>query len=390
MSSTKNEYSTYKTAGFPIYGRCADGYEDLLDAFRANFLERGEIGATLCLYVDGKNVVDLWGGWKNASRTAEWKADTLCSVYSISKSMLAICMHILVDRGEIDLDAPVEKYWPQFGKNGKADIRVRHVLSHYCGVIFNDAAKPGDIYDWEKMIRAIEEQAPAWPPATKGAYNSVNFGYIQGELIRRVSGRPAPQFLAEELCKPLGAEFPFGSATLEFDRIAEMIDNPGNAQYLRASAPDTNIGRAWNAMPVPRNATMVNDGHRRAVYPSGGGFTTARSMARIYAMLANGGELDGVRILRREAVQRLQTQQWEEDADGMMGVPMRMSMGFIKNNPPNTPMGPNLEAFGHTGSNGALVFADPERRIAFATTTNYLSSGTGVGDRTKALVAAIF
>jgi CubicO group peptidase (beta-lactamase class C family) len=390
MSSTPKEYSSYETAGVPIYGRCADGYEALLDAFRANFLERGEIGATLCLYRDGQNVVDFWGGWKDAGRSAEWEADTLCSVYSISKSMLALCVHILADRGEIDLDAPVGKYWPQFGKAGKGNIRVHHVLSHYCGVIFNDAARPGDIYDWAKMIHAIEEQAPAWAPGSKGAYNSVNFGYIQGELIRRVSGRPAPKFLNDEVCKPLGIEFHFGSDALEIERVAEMIDNPGNAQYLRASSSDTNIGRAWNAMPVPRNATMVNEGHRRALYPSGGGFTIARSMARVYAMLADGGELDGVRILSREAVQRLQTQQWEEDADGMMGVHIRMSMGFMKNNPPGTPMGPNPEAFGHTGSNGALVFADPERRIAFAATNNYLSSGIGVGDRTRALVAAIF
>jgi CubicO group peptidase (beta-lactamase class C family) len=390
MTSKNSEHSNFNAAGYPIFGHCEKGYEALLDAFRVNFLERGEIGSTVCVYDRGKNVVDLWGGWTNAARTAEWQADTLCSVYSISKSMLAICMHMLADRQAIDLDAPVAKYWPEFARAGKANVLVRHVLSHYCGVVFNDAAKPGDIYHWDKMIRAIEDQAPAWPPATKGAYNSVNFGYIQGELIRRVSGRPAPEFLTEEVCKPLGVEFAFGSDRLEVERVAEMIDNPGNAQYLRASSPDTNVGRAWNATPIPRNATMVNEGHRRALYPSGGGFTTARSMARIYAMLANGGELDGVRFLSREAVQRLQTQQWEEEADGMMGVRMRMAMGFMKNNPPNTPMGPNPEAFGHTGSNGALVFADPERQIAFATTTSYLSSGVGVGDRTKALVAAIF
>src|SRR5690606_3980953 len=231
---------------------------------------------------------------------------------------------------------------------------------------------------------------PAWPAGSRGAYNSVNFGFIQGEIVRRVDGRRIDTFLDEEVCRRLGAEFRFGGPDADLSRAAEMIDNPANAQYQNAGSGTTNVGRAWNAMPMPRNAGMVNDGHHRALYPSGGGFPTMRALARIYAMLANDGELDGVRILSPAAVERLQTEQWQEKADGMMGVPLRMALGFMKNSPPGIPMGPDPEAFGHYGSNGALALADRGRQLAFACTTNFVTDGSGVGDRTRALVAATF
>ena len=374
-----------------IGGYCDPAFASLRDAFVENFVDRGEIGAAVSLYRDGEKIVDLWGGWMDEAHSHPWREDTLCSVYSISKSMCALCTHILIERGLIDLEAPVATYWPEFAQNGKGAIKVRHVLGHYCGVIFNDSAKPGDIYDWPAMISAIEQQAPAWPPETKGAYNSVNFGFIQGELIRRVDGRMVDVFLKEEVCDPLGVEFLFATGLADLGRVADMIDNPANAQYLNAGSGQTNVGRAWNAMPIPRNASMVNEGHRRrGLYPSGGGFTTARAIARILAMLGNGGEMDGVRIVSPETVARLSTEQWEEEADGMMGVHIRMGLGFMKNSPPDIPMGLNPEAFGHYGSNGALAFADRERGIAFGCTTNFVAAGAGVGDRTKALVAAVF
>lgn len=372
-----------------VSGICDPSFSALRDALVANFSDRDEIGAAVAVYLDGNKVVDLWGGWRDEARRRPWQENTLCSIYSISKSMCALCVHILIDRGRIDLEAPVAHYWPEFAQAGKDRIRIREVLSHHCGVVFNERAKPGDIYDWSAMIRAIEAQEPAWPAGTKGAYNSVNFGYIQGEIVRRVDGRSADVFLREEVCDPLGAEFHFGVPQAELDRVADMIDNPANVQYRSAGSTETNVGRAWNAMPLPRNAGMVNEGHRRGFYPSGGGFTTARDLARIYAMLANDGELDGVRILSRAAVERLQTEAWQEEADGMMGVPMRMALGFMKNTPPGIPMGPNPAAFGHYGSNGALAFADRERKLAFACTTNFVTDGVGVGDRTRALVKAI-
>jgi CubicO group peptidase (beta-lactamase class C family) len=389
MSDAQGEGRTEAVGEGHVHGYCHPDFSAVRDAFAVNFAERGEIGSCVAVYRDGEKVVDLWGGWRDKERTERWTEETFCSVYSISKSMCALGVHLLIDRGLIELEAPVADYWPQFGQAGKSGILIRHVLSHHCGVIFNDAAAPGDIYRWEAMIRAIEQQQPAWPAGTRGAYNSVNFGFIQGELIRRVDGRIVDEFLQDEVFRPLEAEFLFGAQSAG-KRLADMIDNPANLQYRNAGSGESNVGRAWNAMPIPRNASMVNEGHRRALYPSGGGFTTARDLGRIYAMLANDGELDGVRILSQEAVDRLQQEQWQEQADGMMGMPMRMALGFMKNTPPGLPMGPNPDAFGHYGSNGALAFADRQRKIAFACTTNFVTAGTGVGDRTEALVAAVF
>ncbi len=373
-----------------IAGECCAAFNALRDAFVENFAQRGEIGSAVAVYRRGVKAVDLWGGWLDAERRQPWQSDTLCSVYSISKCLCALSVHILIERGMIELDAPVSTYWPQFAQAGKDKITVRQVLSHDCGVIFNDRAKPGDIYNWEAMVSAIAAQEPAWAAGTKGAYNSVNFGYINGELVRRVDGRMIDAFIAEEVCDPLGVDFHFGVRPLDRGRVADMIDNPANQQYRNAAAGETNLSRAWNAMPMPRNAGMVNAGHRQHLYPSGGGFTTASSIARLYAMLAHDGELDGVRILSPASVDRLQVQQWDEDADGMMNMHIRMALGFMKNSPPAISMGPGLETFGHYGSNGALAFADRKRGIAFGTTTNFLTAGPGVGDRTAALVAAVY
>ena len=373
-----------------IAGECDPAFNALRDAFVGNFSRLGEIGSGVCLYRDGRKTVDLWGGWLDAGRSRAWERESLCSVYSISKSLCALSVHILVERGRIDLETPVAHYWPEFAQSGKDKITVRQVLSHHCGVLFNDRAKPGDIYNWETMIDVIAAQEPAWPAGTKGAYNSVNFGYINGELVRRVDGRMIDTFISDEICVPLGVEFHFGVGSVDPGRVADMFDNPSNTHYRNADVGETNLSRAWNAMPNPRNASMVNDGHRKHLYPSGGGFTTARSIARIYAMLANDGELDGVRILKPETVERLQAEQWEEDADGMMGMHIRMALGVMKNSPPAISMGPGRQTFGHYGSNGALAFSDRDRNLAFGTTTNFLTAGPGVGDRTATLVAAAY
>ena len=196
--------------GIVIRGTCDPSFAALRDAFVANFRERGEIGAAVSVYRDGEKRVDLWGGWRDAARTLAWQEDTLCSVYSISKSLCALSMHILIDRGLIDLEAPVAIYWPEFAQGSKGDIRVRHVLSHHCGAIFNDRAKPGDIYNWEAMVAAIAAQEPAWPAGSRGAYNSVNFGFIQGEIVRRVDGRRVDVLLYEEVSHRLGAQIRYG------------------------------------------------------------------------------------------------------------------------------------------------------------------------------------
>ena len=374
-----------------VEGTCDPAFTAVREALERNFAEHGEIGSAVCVYHQGRKVVDLWGGHQDAARTIPWREDTLCILYSIAKSMCALCVHILADRGLVDLEAPVADYWPEFAQNGKEGVLVRHIISHHCGVCFNDAADPGDIFDYDKMIRVLEMQELAWPPGTKGAYNTVNIGYLAGEVVRRVSGRPIREFLRENVCEPLGADYKIGVDEADLDRVADISPNPAGFSMGGQAGPDSPLGRAWQAMPKPMDTAVQNTARfRTAGIPSFGGFGTARAMARIYAALANGGEFDGVRLLSAEAIARATTDQWEDEADGTTGQPMRMAMGFWKNTAGRTPFGPNSEAFGHSGSGGARALADPDRNLALAYVTNLQSEGLGTGVRTEAIVEAAF
>jgi len=374
-----------------IDGTCDPAFAAVREALERNFTERGEIGSAVCVYHQGKKVVDLWGGHMDQERTRPWREDTMCLYYSVTKSTCALCVHILADRGLVDLDAPVATYWPEFAQNGKEGVLVRHIISHYCGVCFNDAADPGDIFDYDKMIRVIEAQELAWPPGTKGAYNTVNLGYLAGEVVRRVSGQPLREFLRENVCEPLGADFTIGVDEADLDRVADIYPNPEGFSMAGKAGPGSPLARAWTAMPKPFDTAAHNTAKfRTGCFLSAGGIGTARAMARIYAALANGGEIDGVRLLSPEALARATTDQWEDEADGTTGQHIRMTMGFWKNNKGQTIFGPNPEAFGHSGSGGARTLADPERNLALAYVTNLQSEGLGTGVRTEAVVEAAF
>ncbi|MCZ6841102.1 MAG: serine hydrolase, partial [Alphaproteobacteria bacterium] len=344
-----------------------------------------------CIYHQGQKVVDLWGGHQDAARTIPWREDTMCLMYSIAKSLCALCVHILADRGLVDLEAPVADYWPEFAQNGKENVLVRHIISHYCGVCCNDAADPGDIYDYDKMIRVLEVQEPVWPPETKGAYNTVNFGYLAGEVVRRVSGLPIREFLRANVCEPLGADYKIGVDEADLERVADICHNPEGFSLASRIRPGSPLQRALKAMPKPLDAAVQNSAKFRTVgFLSVGGFGTARAMARIYAALANGGELDGMRLLSPAAIARATTDQWEDQDDGTTGQHIRMTMGFRKNTGGFAPMGPNPEAFGHSGMGGARALADPGRNLALAYVTNLPSEGLGTGARTEAVVDAAF
>jgi len=374
-----------------IQGTCHPDFSAVQEALEKNFVQHGEIGSAVCVYHRSKKVVDLWGGYQDAGHTIPWHENTMCLMYSIAKSMCALCIHILSDRGLVDLEAAVATYWPEFAQNGKGEVKVRHIISHNCGIFFADAADPGDIFDYEKMIRNLEIQKPAWPPETKGAYNTVNIGYLAGEVVRRVTGKPIREFLKENVCQPLSADYKIGVDRGDLNRVADLYPNPQGFSMGSKASPDSPLLRAWKSMPKPFNTETQNtEKFRTSGIPSFGGFGTARAMARIYAMLSNGGEIGGVRILSAGAVSRATTDQWEDDADGTTGQPIRMSMGFWKNTKNLNHMGPNPDSFGHLGSGGARALADPEQNLALAYISNLQSEGLGTGVRTESVVRAAF
>jgi len=380
--------NTTDTLAAGIHGDCDPEFALVRDALAENFAQRGEIGSAVCVYHRGRKVVDLWGGHMDGARSRPWREDTLCLIYSVSKSVCALCVHILADRGLVDLEAPVATYWPAFAQAGKEAIKVRHILSHWCGVFTADATKPDDIYDWDAMIRALEVQAPLWPPETKGAYNTYNIGYLAGEVVRRVSGQRIADFLQDNVCRPLGIELYLGVPESELGRCADVVANPaGNAFAAVLNNPDLPFARACKPNATDRNQN--SERFRMAGVPSFGVFAEARALARLYAALGNGGEIDGVRLLSADAIARATVTQWSSEANAMTGKPMAMSMGFWKNMSVFSPFGDSPNAFGHLGSGGARTFADPDRAMAMGYVTNFQTIGIGTDDRVEAVVDAI-
>jgi CubicO group peptidase (beta-lactamase class C family) len=369
-----------------IAGSCDPAFSSVRETFEENFRRRGEVGAAVCVYKDGQKVVDLWGGYKDLQRTVPWREDTIVIMNSVAKSMSALCVHILIDRGLVDFDAPVARYWPEFAGGGKQGVLVHHVLSHTCGVIFCDYATSHEsVFNWDDHIRALEKQEPAWEPGTDGAYNSINIGFILGEIVRRVTGKSLGTFLREEVTSKLGADYHLGMRPDEIARVSDMHENPKNGFFQIAFDPTTPLGRAFKGAPVEYFQNWPEIREREVA--SFGGHGNARAMARIYAMLAANGSIDGVRILSPEAVERLSQLVWEHDCI-MTRRLLRMGYGFMHNEPGTVPMGSNMKAFGHTGTGGAFAWCDRDRNMSFSYCTNFQREGPGIGPRGASLAVA--
>ncbi|MEU1163043.1 serine hydrolase domain-containing protein, partial [Streptomyces sp. NPDC005921] len=291
-----------------IHGEVADGFEGVREAFAANFDERGDIGAAVCVYRDGRPVVDLWGGVADPDTGREWERDTLQLVYSATKGVTATAVHLLAQRGELDLDAPVAAYWPEFGVNGKADIPVRWLLSHRAGVVGVEPPVPVDAaLDWDPIVDAVAAQPPAWVPGSAHGYHGRTFGWLVGEVIRRVSGRTPGRFVAEEIAGPLGIDFFIGLPESERGRVSRMVYQepavdlgaipleviPPEFRELVAAMRDPRslYSRAF-AVTEPAAIDFNSPEVQAAELPSSNGIGTARGLARMYASLI--GEVDGV------------------------------------------------------------------------------------------------
>jgi len=370
----------------PIEGTCDPSFAKVRAVFEQNFHTRNEVGAAVCVYQNGEKVVDLWGGYRDLARTDPWRPDTIVIMNSIAKSMSALCTHILIDRGAIAFDAPVARYWPEFAAAGKERVLIRHVLSHTDGVIFCDHAPPGSWFDWDVHIHAIEQQEPAWEPGTKGAYNSINIGFILGEVVRRVTGKTIGSFLREAVTEKLDADYHIGLRPDELARVSDMHRNPDNTFFKIASDPTTPLGRAFRSAPAFRYFQNCREIREREV-PSFGGHGNARAVATIYAALAGNGNIGGVRILSAPAVERAAQIVWDDECI-MTRRQVRMGYGFMHNEPNTAPMGTNMAAFGHTGTGGAFAWCDRERNLAFTYCTNFQREGPGIGPRAAAVSIA--
>jgi CubicO group peptidase (beta-lactamase class C family) len=366
-----------------VDGYVADGFEAVRDAFIENLRHRGELGAAFAVSGDGEPVVDLWGGIADAETGRAWRRDTLQVIFSGTKGLVALCLLMLVDRGELDMQAPVARYWPEFAANGKAGLLVRWVLDHRAGLPYlTDDLWPGAIYDWQAMTAALAAQAPLWAPGTQPAYHIRTFGFLLGEIVRRVTGKTLGAFFRDEIAVPLGIDFHIGLGDAEIARCAEFVARPD----APAPDPDTPFARAGRQWPQPLDYNA--DAFRRAEIPSSNGHGNARSVARFYSILANGGTLDGTRILSREAVARAAAEQYTAK-EAVIGRTNRQALGFLLNSPA-FPIGPSASAFGQSGMGGAMGCCDPDRHIAFGYIQSKMHAVSNIGPRVMRLIEATY
>ena len=346
-----------------IEGQVEPGYEGLREAFAANFSSHGDVGAAFCLYVKGRKVVDIWGGLADAKTERKWDEDTLALVYSTSKGVSAICAHLLAQRGQLDLDAPVVDYWPEFGQAGKSQIPVRWLLSHRTGLPAIDRhLTPAEALAWDPAVEALAEQTPVWEPGTKHGYHALTYGWLVGEVVRRATGNTIGEVLAKEVSGPLGLDLWIGLPEVEEPRVCRLIPvermeltpeqlkalPPERLQMLRAMAsPDSLAMRALNVTDPPFNfnSREVHAGE----LPAGNAIGTARALARLYAATIT--EVDGIRLLDPATVDDATPRAGQWPGSGPPGRhPFRIRL---------LPALPVLSAHG-----AALVWARGRRRLA--------------------------
>lgn len=374
----------------PLGGTCSARFDPLRELFAAK-LESGEdLGASLALNIDGEMVVDLWGGWADRARNTPWQRDTLVNVFSVSKAFCTICALRLVERGLIDLDAPLAKCWPEFSAAGKETITLRHVLSHRAGMAAVRRELPdGAALDWQAITHALAEQAPWWVPGSAHGYHVNTFGFLVGEIVRRAAGKTIGTMLREEIAGPLGADVHIGLPASEHGRVAEFLWPTGTPPKPPIES-DLDLMR-WNAYwnpPGISGSNWVNtSAWRLAEIPSTNGHATARGIARVYSALANWGRIDGVRILEEPTLHAALVEQ-SFGTDLVSQRITRFGLGFQLSHP-ERPLGPNPNAFGHFGAGGALGFCDPDAGIAFG----YATCDMGPrwqNPRNRALIDAVF
>jgi CubicO group peptidase (beta-lactamase class C family) len=356
--------------------------------FEENFVRRAEIGASVCVWMDGEKVVDLWGGLADFPAARPWEEDTLGFLFSSTKGLTALAMLMLADRGKLDHDARVAEYWPEFAQNGKERITVRQLLNHRSGLSAIDhPLSLDDLEDSARVAPALEAQEPLWEPGTAQGYGGVSFGAYVAELFRRIEGRSIGRFLADEVAGPLGVDVHLGLpaeldarvATVVLprrrDRILRMVPRliwgrGVEGRVFRAFADKTSATARAFANPAdlgPRGLHNVNTPRvRQMELPWMNGITNARSLASVYAALTN-VHPSGVRLVAPELLEEVQRRQsWQ--VDRVLRKPMGFSLGFVKEE--SHLFSPYSEAFGHPGAGGCVGFADPPRRLAFGYVMN--------------------
>lgn len=379
-----------------IHGTCDDRFAGVRDEFARNFAERGEVGASVCVVLDGRTVVDLWGGLADRRAETPWQRDTIGVVWSCTKGAVAVCADALVEQGKFDLDAPVTRYWPEYGQAGKEVTTVRHLLDHQAGLpVLRTPIRVGGVYDWDYYVGLLAAEPPWWPPGSRQGYHAPTFGHLVGEVVRRVTGKRIDAYFRDEVAGPLGLDFHLGGLPESDEgRVAPTIKpDPvprGQVPWKFLSVGLADAGTIQGRM-IQNTGRLTGDADSReahaACLPSSGGLTNARGLAGLYTPLA----------LDPRSLERFGTPTTRADEDATLLVGMAFARGFMKGcDNRDRPEGQRDSlllppaAFGHAGMGGSLGFADPAARLAFGYTMNKQGHGVLLNDRGQSLVDAVY
>ncbi|HLM05434.1 MAG TPA: serine hydrolase domain-containing protein [Blastococcus sp.] len=369
-----------------VHGSCDDRFSAVREALERN-LDAEELGASVAVDLDGEMVVDLWGGYRDEARTTPWTQDTIVNVWSTTKCVLSLAALMLVDQGELDLDAPVGDYWPEFSAKGKKNVLVRHVMSHTSGVpAWEKPFSVRDMYDWESATERLALQRPWWEPGTASGYHSADQGFLVGELIRRITGMTFQRFVDEEIARPLRADFQIGARLDDWRRIAPLVAPP-RADVDPDLDPTSIAVRTFTAPTMSVKATATPD-WRAADLGALNGHSNARGVLDVMRLISLGGEAGGRRWLSEKTVDLI----FDVQADGVdlvLEEPFRWGIGLCLGSPvvPYVPQG-RVAFWGGWG--GSLVVMDLDRRLTISYMMNRMASGLIGSDRAKSYVEAVY
>jgi CubicO group peptidase (beta-lactamase class C family) len=366
------------------HGFVAAGYEPVAAAFAENLDERGEVGAAFAAVVDDALVVDVWGGFTDAERSRPWERDTVCGVYSGTKGLVATCLAVLLDRGRLDLDAPVAAVWPEFAAHGKQDVLVRHLVSHGAGLPgLTTPVRLAEALDDRRMAELLARQPALAAPGTRLWYHAMTFGWLCGELIRRIDGRSVGSFLREEIAGPLGLDLWIGLPEEIEPRVAMLVPEAGFGAPARGAEDDPIAWSIWSNPPRFTQRPLPANGRdwRAAEIPASNGVVSARSMAVLYGALVGGRSPVSAEALA------VATAEITRGVDPYLATEMRFGVGFQLQ--VDDRFGPSDDGFGHAGTGGSVHGAWPSRRTGFSYVMNELRGGGAVDERSTALLDAL-
>ena len=374
---------------FEVQGSCAAPFSKMREVLTANLASGEDLGASVAVIHKGRMLVDMWGGWADTERTKPWTEHTITNVWSTTKTMTNLTGLVVADRGLVDLDAPVADYWPEFGANGKGGVLVRDLLAHTSGV--SAWAQPvtlHDIYDLKKSTAMLAAQPPWWERGTASGYHAFNQGHLVGEVVRRVTGKTLGRYFADELAGPLAADFHIGLAAEHDHRVSNVVPPPPLPFDLDSLDRDSVMYKTFTG-PAPEATAAWTTAWRRAEIGAANGHGNARSVARIQALVSNGGVMNGLRLLSPPTIAGI----FEEQSNGVdlaIGIPLRFGIGYALPESVTMPDLPTGRVCYWGGWGGSLVVNDLDQNMTVAYMMNKMAPGIIGGPRSAALVSAAY